>query len=413
MIGRLVERLAGQGGGSALLAGALAASVVALAGWAACLACGVVLALFPENWYLGWLSHPAFAGDDTTLLGRALDQAVAVLRVRIDVLDPVGRSINLTPLLLLLVPLAALALTAGRATRWLGALRPRARLWWGVAAAIPFAALAALTASRTGDVGASSDSALRFGLVWGAIGGLAGTLHTLRRTVVYADTYMAERWDDRLRLAGAALRPLGVLVLFTAVVGALAWSVQAVRDNAIARSGRPTAAAVIENVPYAGEHGINYAALGAGVELSLDNDGPALPAVPVDDPQEVDGVGIDPLSGAFGAYRIFGFADAMPVPLFALLAIALIGAVLAAALYAGMAVARAARAENPATGAVFGLLVGPIWAIVAWMAVQLHSPLPGLPGQASTFLMALLVGGIAGAVGGALYPRVGRFLLSA
>jgi hypothetical protein len=303
------------------------------------------------------------------------------------------------------VPLAALAFSASRTTAWLAPLRPRTRLRWGVAAAVPFAVLAALTASLTADaIGASADSALRFGLVWGAGAALVGTLHRLRRTVTYADTYIAPPWDDRVRLVGAALRPLGVLVVVTAAIGAIVWSVQAVRDEVIARVGRSLPVALAENVLYAGEHGINYAALGAGVELRVSYIGEP-PAVPLD------------AAGAIGQfsgspeYRLFDLADAMSTPLFALLAIALVTAVLAAALYAGIAVAGAARAENAATGAVFGVLVGPIWAIAAWLAVQLQATFFGLPGMASTFLMTLAVGAVGGAVGGALWPRAGRFLL--
>jgi hypothetical protein len=85
----------------------------------------------------------------------------------------------------------------------------------------------------------------------------------------------------------------------------------------------------------------------------------------------------------------------------------LVGLVLVAALYAGFAAARAARATTTQHGALWGAAVGPTWAIAMAILNGLASktedvPLFGRGSGGSVFGFVLLIGLVVGAAGGAL-----------
>jgi len=383
LTGALRQRLAVPGVVAACIAGAVSAGVV--------LAAGLLIAIItPDASILGAV------GVDASLVTETFRQAVGTqLTAMVDPGLLINDSRRIHPLLLLAIPLTALILT----TRWqlerTEGAPALARIGWAMAVAIPFALLMLLFALLGGDseltnIAPSAGSAFALGLLWGAIGGLIGAVTKLPR----ADL---ERRLPRtlVRATLATLRPLAVVVVTCTVVALVGWLIQVGRDAGGIRLDRSAATALIEEASFAAENGINLTALAAGARFRADANGPIGLPFPVADANSVPGDG--------GLFRIFSYDDALPTYVLVPAIVFLMGLVALGALYAGFAAARAAAARTLGTGAAWGALTGPAWALTMALLVVLAGGLfRGDADDASVFGIFLLGGGLLGAAGGAL-----------
>jgi hypothetical protein len=382
--------------------------VAALIGAAVTLAGALVVAVaFPDDSsLLGTL------GNETGTITEALRDAVAFLqagfeREGFDFGSPM-------PVLFLAFPLLGCAAGAFSQAARTATLPPLQRLLWGALTAVPFALLMLVVGLGTGDdIDPRFGSLIGFALLWGAAGGVAGTVMAIRRdapeTLSDPTPAGAQQW---VKAAGAAARPLVTLIALMALLGAATWVVQTVREVPTASNpqelDRSTFVASVENALFAVEHGIHLTELGAGAKftsLLAEEDGSmALSPIPV--------TKTDKLFGEKGEYRLFRYGKPLKVWMFIPLLLVLLGAVTFFALYAGFSTARAVGAATPQGGALWGSGVGVVWSILMAIAEQLARTFEFLEpyGQAdgeSVFVMFLLGGAALGALGG--YLALGGF----
>jgi hypothetical protein len=202
-----------------------------------------------------------------------------------------------------------------------------------------------------------------------------------------------------VRTAGAAtlatLRPLAAVLATCTAIGLVGWLVQVGADAGGVRNDRSAATALIEEAAFAGEHGVHLTALAAGARFRADANGPLGLPFPVADANDVPGSG--------GTFRIFSYDDALPAYVLLLALVLLMGLVTLAALYAGFAAARAVKPGTLGTGAAWGAITGPAWAIAMALLVVLAGGIfHGDADDASVFGVFLLGGALLGAAGGAL-----------
>jgi hypothetical protein len=380
------ERLALPGIVAAGIAAAVAAGIV--------LAAGLIIALItPDSSILGTV------GQDASIITEGFRQAVGTLLT--PMVDPgliLSGSRRIHPMLLLVIPLATLAFT----TRWqlhrTEGAPPLIRFAWATAVAPPFALLMLAFAviggeSESTNISASAGGAFALGLLWGIVGALIGAATTLP---LAEDARRAPAPARRI-VAGvlAALRPLAAVLVTCTAIGLVGWLVQVGADVDDVRADRSAATALVEEAAYAGEHGVNLTALGAGARFRADANGALGLPFPVDDANAVP--------GDDGAFRIFSYDDQLPAYVLLPGLVILMGLVALGALYAGFAAARAVEAGSLATGAAWGALTGPVWAIAMALLVALAGGLfHGDADDASVFGVFLLGGAILGAAGGAL-----------
>ena len=374
---------------AAALAGSAAAGFV--------LAAGLLLALItPDASIIG------VAGVDASLVVETFRQAVGTLLAPI--IDPgflLAGSRRIHPMLLVVIPLAAL----GVATRWqlprTAGAPPLARFAWALLIAVPFALwmlVFAVLGSETEstNVSPSAGNAFVLGLLWGVVGGALGAASSLPLRDLVRVPPAARQV---LVAVVAALRPLCAVLVACTALALVGWLVQVGANAGDVRSGRSTVTALIEETAFAAEHGIHLAALAAGVLFRPDSTTSAvgLP-FPVDAPNE--------LPGADGAFRIFAYADALPAVVFVPALVVLLGLVGLGALYAGFAAARAAGARTLPLAAAWGAITGPAWAVAMAVAIVFAGGLlHGDAGDGSAFAIFLLGGAALGAAGGALSSR--------
>jgi hypothetical protein len=344
--------------------------------------------------------------------------------------------LRVTPAIFALVPLLATMLAVRALVPRTRGMSRRARLMWGAGAGLPFGLLMLIVGVVSGtadhsavspaaivgnvaesDLGVSLGATFLLATMWGAIGGFLGAWMGVRR-----EGRPAPATEERSglhvarRITGAALRPLAITLLVMALVGSGVWVAQSLRgvgkrDAVSVRAKRSAVHATVENALYAAEHAVHFEALGTissfhrpGLYLSL---GMPLPVTKVKKVSRFDVGSLDTDSYAAavrppGTYNLFDYRRGVPAWTFVLiLGLILIPAVLA--LYAGFAVARAARAATPMAGAAFGLLVGPIWGLtmVVLNALVTHE-LFGRAGGDSLFVVHLLGGAVLGGIGGLL-----------
>jgi len=252
-------------------------------------------------------------------------------------------------------------------------------------------------------------------LLWGGLGALVGVGVSLRREGT-PFPLPRERVEvpPALRPLGrvvvATLRPLGVLLAITAVLGTLAWVAYALIDE---DTEEHRARDTVEVALYGVDHAVHFAELGAFVSFEPspeELEQPALPA-PTSDADEVD-----PDDG----HRFFAYRDAVPAYLFVPGVIVLIALPLLLALYGGFVAAGAAGAAgasiSPGVAAAWGAVVGPVWAIVmtildtlATKSIEFEAlgrseevAIFGSADGGGVFLFFLLIGGVLGALGGML-----------
>jgi hypothetical protein len=382
----LRQRLALPGIVAAATAAAVSAGVV--------LAAGLLIALItPDGSILG------VVGQDASILTEAFRQAVGtLLTAMVDpgLLIPGSRRIH--PLLLLAIPLAALIF----ATRWqlhrTNGAPPLARLGWATIVALPFGLLMLAFAiiggeSESTDISPSAGSAFALGVLWGIIGGLIGAATKLPLADLTARVPPTLR--TVLNATLATLRPLAAALVTCTAIGLVGWLVQVGADAGGVRVERSAATALIEEAAFAGEDGVHLTALAAGARFRADADGPLGLPFPVEEANDVPGGG--------GAFRIFSYDDALPAYVLLPGLVILMGLLALGALYAGFAAARAVKASSLGTGAAWGAITGPAWAIAMAILVILAGGLfHGDADDASVFGVFLLGGALLGAGGGAL-----------
>jgi len=400
-----------------------AVAVPAAAGALAALmtvALGLIMAVaFPdEDSLIGVL------GMDANLLTESLRHAVSFLQVSFDQLpfpqtdDSVDLHGRTAPLLLLAAPVGACALAAALLGPRTQGASAKASLVSAAGTALTFAVLMLIAALLCGDASPSLAGTFFLSLLWGGLGAVAGAAIALRR----AGT-PSPRLDSGPgaippslglvgRVAASSLRPLGLLLLVTGVLGTAAWVTHSLVDEG---GDENRARATVEVALYAVDHAVHFAELGAFVafepaEEELEE--AALPA-PTAEADEITGN---------ESYRIFAYRDALPAYLFVPGIIVLIALPLLLALYGGfIAAGIAGAARTPAPAAAWGAIVGPVWAIaMALLDALATKPLEvealgdsrqlslfGSADGGAAFLYFLLVGAALGAVGGLLAASSG------
>jgi hypothetical protein len=385
-VGARRQGLALPGIVAALIAAAVAAGVVLVA--------GLVLAIItPDASLLGTL------GQETSLLTEAFRQAVGTLLAPVvDSGGLVAASRRIHPMILLAIPLAALAFTV----RWqlfrTEAAPALARFGWALLVAVPFGLLMCLFAVIGGSTEAlgiamSPGNTFALGLLWGLVGGAIGAASRLG---VGTLVRLPDGGQRVLAVALVALRPLALVLAIAMVIGLVGWLGQVGADAGGVRQGRGVVTALIEEAAYAPEHGVHLTALGAGALFRPDGAVSALGLpFPVDDPNAVP--------GPSGSFRIFSYSDALPAYVFIPALVILIGLNVLGALYAGFSAARAAGAHQPQLAAAWGALTGPVWAVaMAVLVVLAGGLLHGDAGDGSVFGIFLIGGALLGATGGLL-----------
>lgn len=400
--GQLAAQLSTPGVAVALITAGVAAG--------ACLVAGLVLAVaLPDT---SVLAFERWFGSDPGALTEAFGQFLSLLLVSF-ALPGVGPA-HLGATLFLAVPIGAAAVAASMQAERTRGLSTWARLAWPAGAGVPFAVAVVVAAVVASDLDPAVGGAILLGVLWVGLGGVLGTALALRREGVSLLALLPANALPPLRTAATGLRPLALAAALATVIGVSVAFVQTVRYESSVSDSGSTVTALVDYALLSADVGVNYTALGAGVEFRDDFPVP----IPVDDPSEVlgdlDGDGVlvaqtapTPVeTGDFGAddggYRLFDFGSAMAPYTFVPLLLVLIGVVGLSALYAGFGVARAAGARTPAASAGFGALVGPLWSSVAVLANAIHLKWTGAPDGDSMFVMFLLGGAALGALGGLL-----------
>jgi hypothetical protein len=382
--------LAAQLGRQLSTPGVLVAAIAGLVALAACLVVGLVLAIMtPDDSIIGSFSA------DTDLLGETLRLAVGMTMARF---GDETFTVTVVPMLLLLVPLCASAVTAYLLAERTRGMTPWARLLWPLGAGM-FVAVPMLILALVADSDESSfqvGSVLLYSLLWGSLGAFAGSCLALRRAEPQNNPRLVPplvSWG--MRSVTVPLRTLGLLLVVTGLIGLAFFEVQTLRDEPAATGGREVPIALVENLLFTGEFAVTYAGLGTFSETTSS-------AVPVDT-SDVDfstSDGDEFSSDDPATARLFAYSDALEPYVFVPLLIVLIGLPIVAALYAGFATARAMATPSQAASAGWGALVGIVWAL-ALVTIRAIGNVEVVVGE-SLFGGALLVGTAAGAIGGLL-----------
>jgi hypothetical protein len=381
--------------------GVAIAGLSALLGAGVSLAVGLILAIaLPNGSYLA-------VGGGSGLVEQTLAQAVSFSQANMNLLS-VDVGARTVPVLFVLIPILGIAAGVVALSPRTAGMPVRERFLWAAASGVPFAILMAIFCLSVGQVDFdlvdspvefSVGSVLLLSLIWGSLGGVLGMLFSLRRDGESVPNPLPPSAARLTRIGWSALRPLLLALLAVGVLGTAAWVVQVVREDSFRDfPPRSTGVAVGEQIAYAGDHAINILPLGAGANERLAG-AASLPIAPEDYYELPD----DSSTESAPSYNLFDFSDTMPVFLFVLTLVALIGIPLLLALYAGFAVARQVGERRPDRAAAWGALVGPIWSIaMVLLAVLARKNIVGNPSGDSVFIAFLLGGAVLGALGGLL-----------
>ncbi len=379
-------RLAVAGIVAALIAAAVSAAVVLVAGL-------LIAVITPANSILGQV------GVQVDIVTEGFRHAVGTLLTAM--VDPgllISGKRRIHPLLLVAIPLAALILTTRRQLYRTDGAPTLARFGWAMAVGVPFGLLMLLFAVFGGEtaftsIAPSVGSAFALGLAWGAIGGLIGAATKLPLDEL--ETRVPPRVRTVASAVLATLRPLSVVLVTCTAIALVGWMVQVGADAGGVQNNRGVPVALLEEASFAVEDGIHLTALAAGARFRADANGALGLPFPVAEANDVPGRG--------GTFRIFNYADAIPAYVLVPALLILMGLVALGALYAGFAAARTVKARSLGTGAAWGALTGPAWAVTMAVLVILAGGLfHGDADDASVFGIFLLGGALLGAAGGAL-----------
>lgn len=390
--------------------GVLAASIAAAIGAGITFLFGLLVAIvFPvERSIVGASLAFNDGGGHAGVVTRAFRQTASTLLVPYSA--PGIGALRPAPATFVLVPLAAVAFASAREARRLRHLPVRRRLAWGAFTAVPFAALMLLPLLMSGDLAPSFGWTLLASLAWAGSAGAAGAWWAIRRDAPETlHGLVPARAMVVLTTARTVLAPLALVLVATTIVGTSVWIVQTVRGVDGVKSGRSLLTATVEDVLYAGAHGIHYAELGSATSFRFPQGdaGSALGlAIPV---TKVDKLYGGATGSASTTYRLFDYHRPLPAWAFLLLVAILLAIPALMALYAGFALARRRGAATPLSGAAWGAVVGPAWAVTmvlldavfasnAWFGGDLFGSANG----GSVLVMFLLCGAALGALGGLL-----------
>lgn len=376
------------------------ACITALAALGAMAASGLLAAIVsPDRSIVGGYSA------DSGILEESLRLMVGCTLARLEV---GSGSFTLTPVLFVLAPvLGALAGALAQADRLAG-LPTRERLAWGAGAGLPLAvACTILSLVAGGDIGAQSadfdaGSVLLYSLLWGTMGGLAGSAVAIRRTNRSA---LAGVLPQAVRhwaaLVTVPLRALALALVVTSAVGLAVWEIQSLKGEESATGGRSTGTAMVENLAFTGEFGLG--AMGLATFAKFDPAQGRGYSLPIS-----DGTDVEDAEHFTEDFRLLDYRHVYPVYVFVPLLLVLAGALLLLMLYGGFATARSMAAPTPTLGAAYGAAVGAVWsiALVTIRAIMGGSALDG----ESLFVSVLLVGTAVGAIGGLLSSSSGSSL---
>jgi len=378
--GELLERLA--------LPGVVAAAIVSAAAAGIVLVAGLLIAIIaPDRSIVG------LAGADVGLITETFRQAVGtLLTAMVDYGALIGGARRIHPMVLVVVPIGAVALMTRRQLHRTEGAPPLVRLGWALLAAVPFALLMLVFAVAAGDsvdkqLSPSVGGAFALGLLWGVVGVLIGAAKLVPAP--------PERLRPTLAAGVATLRPLAAILAVFTVIGLVGWLVQVAAGAGEVRVGRSAPTALLEETAFLGEHGVHLVSLAAAARFRADGSGALGLPFPVDDAND--------LPGPDGAFRIFSYNDVLPAAVVAPSLIVLIALLSLGALYAGFAAARAVRAGALMRAAAWGAITGPTWALAMAVLGTLAGGLNhGDADDASVFGIFLLGGALLGAAGGAL-----------
>lgn len=389
--------LVGQLGQLGQTPAVVAAGVIGIGTFAVVFVVGFVLAALPDASLIGFL------GADAGYVEEAFRQMVQLVLGGFEndsLFDVFKSTSRVAPGLFALVPIfTALYLARAQLTRLKGS---SLGLRLGVAAggAVLFALLMIIPALLTGDIGADVGQTFSYALLWGLIGALTGTV--LAAPPERGAVHVPGRWRGVIAAVLTALRPLGLALLVTTVLGTALWIVDVASDRDT-RGSRSLPIALVDTTLYAVDHGVHTFELGtlaAFERRQLRPEALSLP-LPADQPGEIVGTTSEPL-------RLFDYRDGVSTIVFLLMLVVLIGIPAAAALYAGFVVARGRAAASPGLGAAWGALVGPVWAIaLSIVNGLLQDTLFGHAQGESVFGIVLVFGALIGALGGFLAAREG------
>ena len=418
----LVAQLRTPGATAALIAGLGTAVATVIAGL-------LVAVATPSSSVIG--------GFEASILKEGMLQACALVGAalsgsgeEVDFARALGISpdIQTMPMLGLAIPIGAMALLVRSQRGRTGELPLPQRMAFALGGAIPFALLMIIPATigevESDNVTLAPEVGSVFGLslVVGLIGAVLGAWGDARDAVGNA----VPRGATIIRPAAHALRALVMAIGLASVVMTGLVFVQTLRDAGNAVGERSTGGAAVENSLYLVEHGIHGVELGTfakfdlsylaragallGEEEDVEDDEEATGlflAMPVERANKLLDVDEEE---ATATYRLFNYSDAMPGWAFVLWIVILIPIPVVLALYAGFAMARSAGARGPAQCALWGAGAGPVWAVtlVLLNAVAKGTDLLSVFGHAdgeSVFGWTLLVGTVAGALGGLLVAR--------
>ncbi len=398
--GELVDQLAQQLG----TPGVALAGISAMVGVAVCLAAGLVLAIITPN-----ASLLSLGGSG--LLKETLGQAVSFSQANLTV-QGFDATVRTVPVLFVLIPILGVAVGAASAAGRTASMSARDRLLWAAASGIPFAVVMLVISLSIGHlqddlldgkVQFSSGSVFLLSLLWGSLGGVAGTLFALRQEGGSMPTLLPPGPARYAGAAWAALRPLLLALLAIGALSTAIWVVQMAREGDYRKEPFPprsAAVAVGEQLAYAGDHAINTLPLGAGASQHFAS---IYPVVPIASDQIFDLASSSSEDSPISTYDIFDFSDTMSAALFIPMLILFIAIPALLALYGGFAVARRLGERRPSWAAAWGAIVGPIWAVaMVLLAALARKQVVGDPTGDSVFVAFLLGGAVLGAVGGLL-----------
>ena len=407
------------------LPGVRLATLAAAAGAVITLAVGFLLAIAIPDESFAHLGSEESSDLWPETLFHAARTTLATLELNFD-----GGSITLrsAPLLFAAVPVAGCALGSYVLSDQTRTMPSRLRYAWAAAVGVPFGLLMLVISLLGGSISdgggtfsPSEGSVLVLGVLWGALGGILGTVW-VGRSEDDAPGAAVSPWAQALDVGRETLRPLVLSLLILTVVATALWVTQSVRDAADAREDRSLATALVDDLFFSADFGFRFQGLGEGAEFSLFNDDLLGAVLTSSDLGEEDSEGEAarflpiPVSGSkvsgglieergFDAldarFRIFDYGNALPAGVFAPLLLVLMVIPAFFALYAGFAVARTRAAARPLEGALWGALVGPAWAVVLALVNALTGDLNfGQVDGDNLFVITLFVGAALGAIGG-------------